>query len=167
MLTAIIAMGAFRSGIPPRLLSRQKLLALCGTGSAGPLRDCALRQSRNSPNACPKRGDRLLDHESPVRQIRHNPLDNNECREAEDRKPPGVSHHYVILARKSFIPGDIEKELHESSEQRRATVVDILSGALRRSRATILLGGDDEGLGAGDSVRVGVSGGVAIAPGGQ
>ena len=69
--------------------------------------------------------DRLLDHESLVRQVRHNPLDNKECGEAEDRKPPGVSYHYVILIWQSLIPGNIEKELHESSEQRRATVVDI------------------------------------------
>src|SRR5260370_25672386 len=112
-----------------RLLSRQKLLLLLGTGSAGSLRDCALRQSRNNLNARPKRCDRLLDHESLVRQVRHNPLDDHECGEAKDRKPPSVSYHYVIPIWQSLILGNIEKELHETSEQRRANVVDILSSA--------------------------------------
>ena len=95
----------------------------------GSLGDCALRQSRNSLNARPKRGDRLLDHESLVRQVRHNPLDNHERGESEDRVPPGVGYHHVILARQSFILGHIEKELYETFEQRRANVVDILSSA--------------------------------------
>jgi hypothetical protein len=71
----------------------------------------------------------LLDHESLVGQVRHNPLDDHECGEAKDRKPPGVSYHYVILIWQSLILGNIEKELHESPEQRRANVVDILSSA--------------------------------------
>jgi hypothetical protein len=71
----------------------------------------------------------LLDHESLVRQVRHNPLDDHERGEAKNRKPPGVSYHYVILIWQSLIPGNIEKELHESSEQRRANVVYILSSA--------------------------------------
>src|ERR1700730_18007220 len=118
-------MGAYLQ----RLLSRQKLLMLRGPGSAGSLSDCALRQSRNSLNARPKRCDRLLDHESLVRQVRHNALDNKECSETKDRKPPGVGYHYVIPIWQSFILGNIEKELHETSEQRRANVVDILSSA--------------------------------------
>src|SRR5258707_6587804 len=93
---------------------RQKLSVLWGAGSAGSLSDCALRQSRNSLNARPKRGDRLLDHESLVRQVRHNPLDDHERGEAKDRKPPGVSYHYVFLVWQSLILGNIEKELHES-----------------------------------------------------
>src|SRR5260370_40129162 len=112
-----------------RLLSRQKLLLLLGTGSAGSLRDCALRQSRNSLDARPKRCDRLLDHESLVRQVRHNPLDDHECGEAKDRVPPGVGYHDVIPTWQSFIPGNIEKELYETLEQRPANVVDILSSA--------------------------------------
>src|SRR5271156_2553518 len=112
-----------------RLLSRQKLLVLWSNGPAGSLRDCALRQSRNSLNARPKRCDRLLYHESLVRQVRHNPLDDHECGEAKDRKPPGVSYHYVIPVWQSFILGNIEKELHETREQRRAKVVDVLSSA--------------------------------------
>ena len=88
-----------------------------------------VRQSRNSLNARPKGRDRLLDHESLVRQVRYNPLDNEECGEAKDRKPPGVGYHDVILIRQSFFPGNIEKELHETLEQRRANVVDVLSGA--------------------------------------
>ena len=56
-------------------------------------------------------------------------MDDHECGEAEDRKPPGVSYHYVILIWQSLILGNIEKELHETSEQRRANVVDILSCA--------------------------------------
>jgi len=71
----------------------------------------------------------LLDHESLVRQVRHSPLDDHECGEAKDRKPPGVSYHYVIPIWQSLILGNIEKELHETSEQRRANVVDILSSA--------------------------------------
>jgi hypothetical protein len=59
-----------------QLLSGQKLLLLCGTGSGGSLSACALRQSRNSLNARPKRGNRLLDDETLVRQVRYNPLDN-------------------------------------------------------------------------------------------
>jgi hypothetical protein len=50
-----------------QLLSRQELLVLWSDGPAGSPRDCALRQSRNNVNARPKRGDRLLDHESGVR----------------------------------------------------------------------------------------------------
>ena len=71
----------------------------------------------------------MLDHESLVRQVRHNPLDDHECGEAKDRKPPGVGYHYVILTWQSFILGNIEKELHESPEQRRAEVIDVLSSA--------------------------------------
>ena len=94
-----------------RLLSRHKLLVLWGTGSTGSLSDCALRQSRNSLNARPKRCDRLLDHESLVRQSRHNSLDNKECGEAKDRKPPGVGYHDVIPVWQSFILGNLEEEL--------------------------------------------------------
>src|SRR5260370_33858293 len=112
-----------------RLLSRQKLLLLLGTGSAGSLRDCALRQSRNNLNSRPKRCDRLLDHESLVRQVRHNPLDDHECGEAKNIKPPCVGYHDVIPIWQSFILGNIEKALHETSEQRRAKVVDVLSSA--------------------------------------
>src|ERR1700730_12343626 len=104
-------MGAYLQ----RLLSRQKLLMLRGTGSAGSLRDCTLRQSRNSLNARPKRCDRLLDHESLVRQVRHNPVDDHECGEDKDRVPPGVRYHDVIPTWQSFILGNLEKELHESS----------------------------------------------------
>jgi hypothetical protein len=56
-------------------------------------------------------------------------LDDHECGEAKDRKPPGVGYHYVILTWQSFILGNIEKELYETLEQRRAEVVDVLSGA--------------------------------------
>ncbi len=108
---------------------RLRLLLLRGTGSAGSLSDCALRQSRNNLNARPKSCDRLLDHESLVRQVRHNPLDDHERGEAENRVPPSVSYYYVIPTWQSFILGNIEKELHETSEQRRAKVVDILSSA--------------------------------------
>src|ERR1700704_189560 len=111
------------------LLSRQKLLLLRRTGSDGSRGDCTLRQSRNSLNARPKRCDRLLDHESLVRQVRHNPLDDHECGEAEDRVPQGVGYHCVIPTWQSFILGNIEKELYEKLEQRRANVVDILSSA--------------------------------------
>jgi hypothetical protein len=69
----------------------------------------------------------LLDDESLVRQVRHNPLDNKERGEAKDRKPPGVGYHHVIPIWQSFILGNIEKELHETREQRRAKVVDVLS----------------------------------------
>src|ERR1700722_7136356 len=106
-----------------------KLLVLWTTGPARPLSDCALRQSRHSLDARPKRGDRLLDHQILVRQVRHNPLDHHERGEAEDRVPPGVGDHHVILARQTFIFGNVEKEQHETLEQRRANVVDILSGA--------------------------------------
>jgi hypothetical protein len=64
----------------------------------------------------------LLDHDRLVRQVRHNHLDNKECGEAKDRKPPGMGYHNVIPVWQSFIPGNIEKELHETSEQRRANV---------------------------------------------
>ena len=40
-----------------------------------------------------------------------------------------MSYHYVIPVWQSFFLGNIEKELHETSEQRRANVVDILSSA--------------------------------------
>ncbi len=56
-------------------------------------------------------------------------MDNKECGEAKDRKPPGVGYHCVIPIWQSFILGNIEKELHETSEQRRAHVVDVLSSA--------------------------------------
>src|ERR1700730_18381030 len=118
-------MGAYLQ----RLLSRQKLLMLRGTGSAGSLKDCALRQSRNSLDARPKRCDRLLDHESLVRQVRDNTLDDHECGEAKDRVPPGVGYHYVTLTWQSFNLGNIKKELHETSEQRLANVVDVFSSA--------------------------------------
>jgi hypothetical protein len=111
------------------LLGKQKLLVLWSTGAAGALRDGALRQSRDSLNSRPKRCDRLLDHESLVRQVRHNPLDDHECGEAKDRKPPGMGHHDVIPTGQSFSLGNIEKELHETFEQRRANVVDVLSSA--------------------------------------
>src|ERR1700735_123616 len=112
-----------------RLLSRQKLLVLWSTGSAGSLKGCALRQSRNSLDARPKRCDRLLDHESLVRQVRHNPLDDHECGEAKDRVPPGVGYHYVTLTWQSFNLGNIKKELHETFEQRPANIVDVFSSA--------------------------------------
>ena len=57
------------------------------------------------------------------------PLDNHKCSEAKDRIPPGVGYHYVIPVWQSFILGNIEKELHETLEQGRANVVDILSSA--------------------------------------
>ena len=56
-------------------------------------------------------------------------MDNKECGEAKDRVPPGVGYHYVLPTWQSFILGNIEKELYETSEQRRANVVDVLSGA--------------------------------------
>jgi hypothetical protein len=56
-------------------------------------------------------------------------LDDHECGEAKDRKPPGVGYHYVIPVWQSFILGNIEKELHETREQWRAKVVDVLSSA--------------------------------------
>jgi len=56
-------------------------------------------------------------------------LDNKECGEAKDRKPPGVGYDYVIPIWQSFIPGNIKKELHETSEQRRTKVVNVLSSA--------------------------------------
>jgi hypothetical protein len=56
-------------------------------------------------------------------------LDDHERGEAKDRKPPSVSYYYVMPVWQSFFLGDIEKELHETSEQRRANVVDILSNA--------------------------------------
>jgi hypothetical protein len=40
-----------------------------------------------------------------------------------------VGYHNVIPAWQSFILGNIEKELHETSEQRRANVVDVLPSA--------------------------------------
>jgi leucyl aminopeptidase (aminopeptidase T) len=70
----------------------------------------------------------LLDHESLVRQVRNNTLDDHECGETEDRVP-SVGHHDVIPTWQSFILGSIEKELYETLEQRRAKVVDILSSA--------------------------------------
>jgi hypothetical protein len=110
-------------------LPKQKLLSIQGAGSAGSLGDRALRQSRNNLNARPKRCDRLLDHESLVRPVRHNTLDDHERGEAEDRVPPGVGYHDVISAGQSFIFGNLEKELHETLEQGPANVIDILSGA--------------------------------------
>jgi hypothetical protein len=71
----------------------------------------------------------LFDHEGLVRQVRHNPLDDHERGEAEDRVPPGVGYHDVISAWQAFLLGNIEKELYETLEQRPANVVDILSGA--------------------------------------
>ena len=116
-------------GYLQRLLIRQNLLVLWSDGPAGSLGDCALRQSRNNLNARPERCDRVLDHESLVRQVRHNTLDDHERGEAEDRVPPGVGYHDVIPAWQSFSLGNLEKELHETSEQRRANVVDVLSSA--------------------------------------
>ena len=69
----------------------------------------------------------MLDHESLVRQVRHNPLDDHECGEAKDREPPGVSYHKVMPTWQFFSLGNIEKKLYETLEQRRAKVVDILS----------------------------------------
>ena len=71
----------------------------------------------------------MLDHESLVRQARHNPLDDHECGEAKDRKPPGVGYHDVTPIGQSFSLGNIEKEIHETFEQRPAKVVDVLSSA--------------------------------------
>ena len=56
-------------------------------------------------------------------------MDNHERGETEDRVPPGVGYHYVIPTWQSFILGNIEKELHETSKQRRANVVDVFSSA--------------------------------------
>ena len=56
-------------------------------------------------------------------------MDDHECGEAKDRVPPGVGYHDVIPIWQSFIPGNIEKELYETLEQRPANVVDILSSA--------------------------------------
>src|SRR5579872_1476601 len=117
------------AGTPPTTPDQTELLLLCVAGSAGPLGGRPLRQSRNNLNARPKRSDRLLDHQSLLRPVRHNPLDHHERGEAEDRVPPGVGHHYVIPAWQSFIPGNIEKELYETLEQRLANVVDILPSA--------------------------------------
>src|ERR1700733_958736 len=112
-----------------RLRSRQNCYCFARTGSAGSRRECPLRQSRNNLNTRPKRRDRLLDDESLVRQVRHNSLYDHERGEAEDRVPPGVGYHCVIPTRQSFIPGNFEKELYKTLEQRRANVVDILSSA--------------------------------------
>ena len=71
----------------------------------------------------------MLYHESLVRPVGHNPLDNHERGEAQHRVPPGVGDHDVILTWQSFILGNIEKELYETLEQRRANVVDILPSA--------------------------------------
>jgi hypothetical protein len=67
------------------------------------------RPKHVSRDARPKRCDRLLDHESLVRQVRHNPLDDHECGEAKDRVPPSVGYHYVIPTWQSFILGNIKK----------------------------------------------------------
>jgi hypothetical protein len=40
-----------------------------------------------------------------------------------------VGYDYVIPIWQSFILGNIEKELHETSEQRHTKVVDVLSSA--------------------------------------
>ena len=56
-------------------------------------------------------------------------MDDHECGEAKDIKPPGVGYHDVVPIWQSFIPGNIGKKLHETSEQRRANVVDVLSSA--------------------------------------
>ena len=56
-------------------------------------------------------------------------MDNKERGEAEDSKPPSVGYHDVIPIWQSFIPGNIEKELHKTREQRRTKVVDVLSSA--------------------------------------
>ena len=40
-----------------------------------------------------------------------------------------MGYHCVIPAWQSFIPGNMEKELDETFEQRRANVVDVLSSA--------------------------------------
>ena len=56
-------------------------------------------------------------------------MDDHECGEAKDCKPPGVGYHDVIPTWQSFLLGNLKKELHETSEQRRANVVDILSSA--------------------------------------
>ncbi len=45
----------------------------------------------------------------------------------EDRVPPGVGYHYVLATWQSFTLGNIDKELYETLEQRRANVVDVLS----------------------------------------
>ena len=71
----------------------------------------------------------MLDHESLVRPVRHNPLDDHERGETEDRVPPGVGYYYVIPTWQSFILGNFEEELYETLEQRSANVVDILSSA--------------------------------------
>jgi hypothetical protein len=56
-------------------------------------------------------------------------LDDHECREAKDRVPPGVGYHGVVLVGQSFSLGDLEEELYETSEQRSAKVIDVLSSA--------------------------------------
>ena len=56
-------------------------------------------------------------------------MDNKECGEAKDRKPPGVGYHFVVPVGQSFSLGNLEEELHETREQRSAKVVDVLSSA--------------------------------------
>jgi hypothetical protein len=112
-----------------RFLRGRKLLFPRGAASAVSLRDRTFRQSGNRLDARPKRCDCLLGHESLVRQSRHSSLDNKECSEAEDRKPPSVGYYDVIRGWQSFILGNFEEELHETREQRRAKVVDVLSSA--------------------------------------
>ncbi|MGA8428324.1 MAG: hypothetical protein WB729_00770 [Candidatus Sulfotelmatobacter sp.] len=54
-------------------------------------------------------------------------MDDHECGETKDRKPPGMGYHDVIPVWQSFFLSNIEKKLHETFEQRRANGIDILS----------------------------------------
>jgi hypothetical protein len=94
----------------------------------------------------------LLDHESLVRQARHNALVNKECGEAKNIKPPGVRYYDVIPIGQTFSFGNIEKELHETFEQRRAKVVDVLSS----TDAVSVLRPEEDVASAGDTTVQGV-----------
>jgi len=58
---------------------------------------CPLRQSRNSLAVRPKRCDRLLNHESLIRQVRRYALDYKECGEANARQGSPYQRGGVIL----------------------------------------------------------------------
>jgi hypothetical protein len=66
-------------------------------------------------------------------------LDNKECGEAKNIKPPGVRYHDVISIGQTFSLGNIETDLHETFEQRRAKVVNVLSSRNESTRFFRLL----------------------------